>query len=295
MRAHSAPVAEVARRLSSDDERGLAEADAANRLARVGPNVLERRGRPPYLALAAHQLRDPLVALLLAAVAVSVAIGEHVEAIAIGVIVLLNGLLGFGQEVGAERAVLALRGTLRRSASVIRGGRERELSADELVPGDLIVLREGERVPADARVASAQGLAVDESALTGESMPVDKSVEPVTEAAHLAERSSVVFAGTGVTRGRGRALVTATGPRAEVGQVAELAGRARPPSTPLHRRLTALSRLMVAAGVMVTVSLAGIRLLQGAPAEQAFLLGVSVAVAAVPEGLAATVLSLIHI
>ena len=172
---------------------------------------------------------------------------------------------------------------------MIRGGEERQVPAEELVPGDLILLREGDRVPADARLTSTRGLAVDESALTGESIPADKGIEPIADGAGLAERSSMVFAGTGVTRGRARALVTATGPQAEIGRVAELTRRSKPPPTPLQRRLGTLSRLMVGAGVLITVGLAGIRLLQGAPAEQAFLLGVSVAVAAVPEGLAATV------
>jgi magnesium-transporting ATPase (P-type) len=172
---------------------------------------------------------------------------------------------------------------------VIRGGEERQVPAEELVPGDLILLREGDRVPADARLTSTRGLAVDESALTGESIPADKGIEPIADGAGLAERSSTVFAGTGVTRGRARALVTATGPQAEIGRVAELTRRSKPPPTPLQRRLGTLSRLMVGAGVLITVGLAGIRLLQGASAEDAFLLGVSVAVAAVPEGLAATV------
>jgi magnesium-transporting ATPase (P-type) len=185
--------------------------------------------------------------------------------------------------------VLALRAVLERHASVIRSGRERELSVEELVPGDLVVLREGERVPADGRLVAAAGLAVDESALTGESVPVDKSVDPVAEGAPLAERSSMAYTGTGVTRGRGRALVVATGAATELGQIAGLTERAKPPPTPLQRRVRGLARVMVAFGVLVTLALGGAMLAREASLEEAFLVGVSVAVAAVPEELAATV------
>ena len=286
---HAATAAGVARALRSDAQRGLSDQEARTRLARVGPNAVQGRRRPPYMAIALRQFADPLVALLVLAAAVSALIGEGVEAVAIGAIVLLNALLGFVQELGAERAILALRETVPRRAGVIRDGREREVGVEVLVPGDLVVLREGERVPADGRVVSAEGLSVDESALTGESVPVDKSPEPVSGGAPLAERSSLALAGTSVTRGRGRAIVTATGARAEIGAMTALAEGAQPPPTPLQRRLGGLTRLMVVLGVLITVVLTGIQLLQDAPAEEAFLLGVSVAVAAVPEGLAATV------
>lgn len=285
---HAATVAAVAAALGADPVRGLSEREAAGRLARIGPNALERRRSPPYAAIALRQLADPLVLLLVAAAAVSAAIGEEVEAIAIGVIVLLNALLGFFQELGAERAIMALEGSLERHANVVREGRERRVVAESVVPGDLVVLREGDRVPADGRLASAEGLAVDESLLTGESAAEDKAVAPVAAATVLADRTSMVYAGTGVTRGRGSAVVTATGPRAEAGQVAGLAAAAKPPPTPLQLRLAGLTRLMVVAGVAITAVLTAIRIAQGAPAQEAFLLGVSVAVAAVPEGLVAT-------
>lgn len=155
----------------------------------------------------------------------------------IAAIVLLNAVLGFVQEAGAERAVLALRSTVQRMAEVVRDGRQREIAVEELVPGDVIVLREGGRVPADARVAGAERLEFDESALTSESLPVDKHAAAVTTDAALAERKSMVLAGTAVTRGRGRALVTATGVNTEVGTIATLTAEAKPPPTPLQRRL----------------------------------------------------------
>jgi Ca2+-transporting ATPase len=279
----------VARELGSDLEKGLSEAEAEARLARLGPNRLARAGRPAYAAIALRQFVDPLVGLLIGAALVSVLIGERIEAAAIGAIVVLNALLGFVQEARAERAVLALRDVLEQRASVIRSGRLQELAVEQLVPGDLVLLREGERVPADGRLLASAGLAVDESALTGESVPVDKAIEPVSVETPLAERSSMAYAGSAVTRGRGRAIVTATGSATELGQIARLTEQAKPPPTPLQRRVRALTRLMVGFGVVVTVALGGAMLARGSSLEEAFLVGVSVAVAAVPEGLAATV------
>jgi Ca2+-transporting ATPase len=286
---HARPSRDVARVLASDLEVGLSSTEAAARLERHGPNRLRRPERPAYVSIAARQLLDPLVALVVAAAAVSAAIGEAIEAGAIAAIIVVNGVLGFVQEAGAERAVLALRATFRRRASVVRDGREREVPAEMVVPGDLLALREGDRVAADARLVSAEGLEVDESVLTGESLPAWKAVEPTAAETPLAERSAMVFAGTAVTRGRGRALVTGTGDKTETGQIAGLVARAKPPPTPLERHLKGLARAMVVVGAVVTVILGAGMLVRGASLEQAFLVGVSVAVAAVPEGLAATV------
>jgi Ca2+-transporting ATPase len=286
---YARPPDDVGRGLGADLERGLDEDEAQARLARFGPNTLARARGPAFATIALRQFADPLVGLLAAAALVSGLIGERIEAAAIAAIVLLNALLGFVQEARAERAVMALRDVLERRASVIRSGREREIGAEQLVPGDLVVLQEGERVPADGRLVLAAGLAVDESTLTGESVPVDKSVEHVAHEAPLAERSSMVYAGSAVTRGRGHAIVTATGSTTELGQIAGLTERAKPPPTPLQRRVGDLTRLMVGFGVVVTLALGGAMLARGSSLEEAFLVGVSVAVAAVPEGLAATV------
>jgi calcium-translocating P-type ATPase len=280
---------DVAAALGTDASVGLSEKEAVRRLERFGPNVRRERAGPGYASIAARQLRDPLVALLIAAAAVSAAIGETLEAGVVAAIVVLNGALGFLQEAGAERALLALTRASVATAEVVRGGRERTLPADELVPGDVVVVREGDRVAADARLVSAERLAVDESALTGESAPIEKGVAPVPPEAPLAERSPMVYAGTGITRGRGSAVVTATGESTELGTIARLAQTASPPPTPLQRRLAGLSRAMIAlAAALVAVLTAGM-LLRGESLHEAFLVAVSVAVAAVPEGLAATV------
>lgn len=287
--AHACDAESVVRELETSLATGLSSAEAEARLETAGPNTVGAYGGPRYGAIAVAQVRDPLVALLVAAAAVSAAIGESVEAAVIGAIVVLNAVLGFVQEAGAERAILALRRSLDHVASVVRDGREQVVPVDVLVPGDLLVLREGERVAADARVVAEEGLEADESALTGESLPVEKQADAVDVAAPLAEQASMVFAGTAVTRGRGRAVVTTTGQATELGSVARLTAEAKPPPTPLQRKLAALSRAMVALGVVLTALLAAGMLLRGASVEEAFLVGVAVAVAAVPEGLAAVV------
>ncbi|MGH3115996.1 MAG: cation-transporting P-type ATPase, partial [Gaiellales bacterium] len=261
----------VALALESDEVHGLSEAEAVKRLDAFGPNLLHRAARPSYVRIAVRQLADPLTGLLLAAAAVSAVIGEGFEAGVIAAIVLLNAALGFVQEAGAERALLALSHAVELSASVVRDGRERTIPAAELVRGDLIVVREGDRVPADARVVAAERFAVDESALTGESAAVEKTSAQVAAGTTLAERFSMIYAGTGVTRGRARALVTATGEETELGNIARLASAAKPPPTPLQRRLGALSRAMIALGLAVMVVLAAGMLLRGASLHEAFL------------------------
>ena len=287
--AHARSPENVALALDSEPDRGLSAEAAAARLLTAGPNRLPVPERPAYVAIALRQLADPLVALLLGAALVSAAIGEQLEAAAIAAIVVLNAVLGFVQEAGAERAVLALRDTVQRTAAVVRDGQEAVVPVEEVVPGDLVVLREGDRVPADARLVSAERLELDESALTGESVPVIKGMKAVAAATPLAERTSMTFAGTAVTRGRGRGLVVATGADSEVGQVASLTAAANPPPTPLQRRLGRLSGAMAGIGIAITLLLGAGMLARDALLEEAFLVGVAVAVAAVPEGLAATV------
>ncbi|HEX7526875.1 MAG TPA: cation-transporting P-type ATPase, partial [Gaiellaceae bacterium] len=223
------------------------------------------------------------------ATAISVAIGDVIEGAAIGAIVVLNGLLGFWQEAGAERAIRALSQAFTHTAVVVRDGLERTVAAEEIVPGDVLIVDQGDRIAADARVVDGRALEVDESALTGESLPVSKDPRPIATNAPLAERTSMLYAGTGVTRGHGRGIVCATGAKTELGQIEVLASDAAPPPTPLTRRLGRLARQMVVAGVAITVVLGGVMLLRGEALHVAFLTAVAVAVAAVPEGLAATV------
>ena len=224
---HALERAELARLLETDPDRGLTSIEAARRLERFGPNRPRRVRRPPYLRLVLNQFLDPLVALLVAAAAVSFAIGDAIEAAAIAAVLLVNAVLGFWQEAVAERAILALSEAFTHSAVVVRDGAIRTIPAEEVVPGDLLLVAEGERVAADARVVEARGLEVDESALTGESLPVTKQVEGVDRATPLAERGSMLYAGSGIARGRGRALVCATGMATELGAIEALAAEAK--------------------------------------------------------------------
>ena len=287
--AHARSAADVAAALDSDLASGLSDAEARVRLNTYGANELARPTRPAYGRIALHQLADPLVALLVAAAAVSFAVGEGIESGVIAAIVVLNGTFGFVQEVRAVRAVMALTQAVEMTTVVVRDGESREIQTRELVPGDLVKVREGDRVPADARVVGATGLEADESAMTGESVPVAKGSDPVGVEVPLAERESMLFAGTGVTRGTGLALVVATGPATEQGQIAALTAEAAPPPTPLEQRFSRLAARLAVVGLGITVALAAAMLLQGESARESFLVGVSVAVAAVPEGLAATV------
>ena len=286
---YAVAAADVAAALGSDPEHGLGVAEAEVRLARHGPNAPERVQRPSPLRIAGRQLLDPLVALLLGAAAVSAGIGDTLEAAAILAVVVLNGAVGFAQEIGAERAILALSRGFAQRAIVVRGGQEVEIDATRVVPGDVLLVGEGEPVAADARVLDARGLEADESALTGESLPVAKAELPLLPGTPLAERASMLYAGTGVTRGRGRAVVVATGSSTEVGGIQRLTAGAEPPPTPLQVRLGRLARQLVIVGVLITVGVAAIMLAQGEPLHEAFLVGVALAVAAVPEGLVATV------
>ena len=287
--AHARAAHALARELTTDAEHGLGAAEAAKRLERLGPNRLLPEPRTPYARLLAHQVLDPLVALLVAGAVVSTAIGDVVDGVVIATIVVLNAALGFTQELSAERAIHALTRSVTHLAVVVRDGVERSVDAEEIVPGDMLLIAEGERVAADVRLTVTAALEVDESALTGESLPVAKQVEPVPAATPLAERSCMVYAGTGVTRGRGHGIVCATGPSTEFGQIGALAAHAPPPPTPLALRLGQLARRMAVAGVCVTLALAAVMIARGEPLREAFLTGVAVAVAAVPEGLSATV------
>jgi Ca2+-transporting ATPase len=287
--AHALSASEVARELESDAEVGLTQTEAAARLGRHGANRPRQARRPPYVRLLLDELVDPLVLLLVAATAVSIAIGDVVEGTAIAAVLVLNGGLGFWQDVSAERAILALSDAFTLEAVVVRDGRIARIAAEAVVPGDLLLIGEGERIAADGRLVEERGLEVDESALTGESLPVAKHGRELPLDTPLAERKSMVYAGSAVTRGRARVLVCATGPATELGTIEALAAGAKPPPTPLTRRLSRLATQMVIAGVVVTVLLSGAMLLRGEPLHEAFLVGVAVAVAAVPEGLAATV------
>ncbi|AGY91588.1 hypothetical protein SPICUR_02925 [Spiribacter curvatus] len=272
------------------DRDGLDETQAAQRLERYGAN----RQRPPAHRSAFERLisqfRNLLIYLLLAAAGITAALGHWIDSGVIAAVVLINALIGYIQEGKAESAMAAIRGMLAPEATVRRDGRRQTVDAARVVPGDVLILEPGAKVSADVRLIRTSGLAVDESALTGESVPVDKTHEPVEAGASLGDRRSMAFAGTLVTAGEGDGLVVETGDRTELGQVTEMLSRVETLTTPLLRHLDQLGRqlavIIVAAGAATAV--AGV-LLHGFSPVAMFMAAVGLAVAAIPEGLPAIV------
>jgi Ca2+-transporting ATPase len=268
---------------------GLASSEAARRLAEHGPNELAREeGRSAWTLLAA-QFKGAMLWLLLAACAVSVALGESADALAIGAIVVLNAFVGFFQEYRAQRAVLALRAMSAPRARVMRDGHSQLVPASEVVPGDLLLLEAGDVVAADSRVREAHALLTVEALLTGESAPVEKDVTPTAAETPLAERRDRVFLGTAVAAGRGVAEVEATGMRTEMGRIAGLLAGAEESQTPLQRQLEAVGRMLLGLCLAMVAVISALGLLRGQGWGEVFLSAAALAVAAVPEGLPAVV------
>ncbi len=273
----------------SDETRGLSDEKAAQRLAATGPNVLETARPTSALQVFLRQFADWLIALLAIAAIVSGIVGSWEDSLLIATIMLANALIGFVQERRAEEAVSALRRMSQPSTRVLRNGVLREISTAELVPGDVIEVASGDIVPADGRILEAVDLQVNEAALTGESLPVEKSHEVLPLHAQLAERTNMIHSGTALVRGHGRSVITATGRQTELGKIAEMLETAEDTGTPLRRQLTRLSRYLGLIVIVICLTLFGIGWLRGMPSSQMFLTAVSLAVAAIPEGLPAII------
>ena len=286
---HSRSVTAVIEELGTDLTRGLDDAEAARRLAEHGPNALAESEHEGRLQRLFGQFKSVLIWLLLVAAAISgVMLGEWIEAGVILAIVAVNATLGYRQESKAEEALDALKALSAPHCRVVRNGAERVITAQGLVPGDIVVLEAGDLVPADIRVIDTIDLRVDESPLTGESLPVAKSTEPVDSGAGLADRTSMAHAGTSVVGGRGRGVVTATGTDTQVGGIAGLLADEEP-ATPLEEELKHLGWRLSLLAVGVGAIIFGLGIAQERPLESMFLLAVALAVAAIPEGLPAIV------
>ena len=276
---------------------GLSEAAAERRLAEHGPNRLDEGESTSALALFVAQFREALVYLLVVAAGLSLAVGllpgsepKYVDAGLILLILLANGVFGFVQDYRAERSMAALRAMATPDATVVRGGEEQTIPAEELVPGDVVVLTAGDAVPADARVLESQALSVDESALTGESLPVDKRPDAVASDTPLAERTSMAYMNTAATKGRGRAVVVETGMGTEVGGIATGLASVEDEETPFAREVDELGRRIGLGVVTLAVLVAAIQfLLTSTDVVTIALTAITLAVAAVPEGLPAVV------
>lgn len=267
---------------------GLSATEAASRRERYGPNRLpdvEHRGAVMRFLLQFHNL---LIYVLIGAAVLAAAIGNVIDAAVIVAVVVLNAIVGFIQEGRAERALEAIRGMIDPHAAVIRDGRRVDVAADDIVPGDLVLLEPGTRVPADLRLVRARNLRIDEAALTGESVPVDKTVRPAPQNAVLAERTSMVFSGTFVANGTATGIAVATGPQSELGHISALVGTVEKLTTPLIRRMDQFARLLtffiLAACAAVFLFAVYVRAYAW---QEAFMVVIGLAVSAIPEGLPA--------
>jgi Ca2+-transporting ATPase len=282
---HALPVDDVLAAIGASRS-GLADDEAARRLERYGANRLAPAAPVSAFKILVAQLRSVIVVLLLAAAVVSLLMGDRVEAAAIGAVLVINTVLGFATEFRARRAMEALLKLDSARASVMRAGQLRSVAAETLVPGDIVRLDAGQRVPADARLIETTDLRVDEAALTGESLPVSKRAEDtVPEDAPLAERPTMVYKGTVVSAGTGTAVLVATGDTTEIGRVGKLVAGVDEKPTPLERRLDALGGRLAWLAIGIAAVIATLGALQGAPIGLVVEIGIALAVAAVPEAL----------
>jgi Ca2+-transporting ATPase len=287
---HTHTVEEVARQLQTDTARGISGQEAQRRLAEQGPNELQAPRRVSPWSIFLEQFKNALIIILLAATAVSAFLGHGTEAVVITVIVLFAVALGFIQEFRAERSIEALRRMAAPEAHVVRDGSESRIPARDLVPGDVIVLLAGNRVPADMRLSESVNLRIEESALTGESVPVDKEAGMLDDPAlNLGDRRNMAYAGTTVSHGRGRGIVVTTGMDTEFGRIARMLETVETLRTPLQDNLDRLGRSLAWAAGVIVLLIVMLGLMRGQHVLDMLLFGIALAVAVVPEALPAVV------
>ena len=282
--------AEVIEALGSNADSGLSSDEAKRRLLEYGPNELQRAHRVSTWEVFAAQFKNLLIVILLVAVVLSAILGQVIEAVAIGVIILFAALLGFYQEYRAERALEALQEMAAPTAAVLRDHKELNIPARDVVPGDVVYLRSGDKIPADGRLFEAVNLQVDEAALTGESVPVEKQTVALPEGElAVADRTNMVYAGTIVTYGRGRAVIAATAMATEFGRIAESLQSVVPSKTPLQENLAKVAKVLARIALAIVVVIVGVGLLRGQALLDMVIFGIALAVAIVPEALPAVV------
>ncbi len=281
--------------LTTDSERGLSEAEARRRFERDGPNrFTKRRGKSLFRRLLA-QFTEPLVLILIVAAVVSGALGDIPDAVVIAIVVIVNAVIGFFQEQRAENAIALLDRLVVTEATVVRDGTKRRIASQELTNGDIVFLQSGDAVPADLRLVSVRDLQVDESALTGESLPSAKSPKTLSIETGVGDRDNMAFAGTSVTYGTAQGVVVAIGDGTETGKIASLIEATKELRTPLTRRIAALSKILVGVVLGVSALLFILEAVRGADFERTFNGVVAFAVGAVPEGLPAAVTVLLAV
>jgi magnesium-transporting ATPase (P-type) len=281
---HALPEREIVEKLEAPPD-GLTDAQALERQREFGPNVLPVTPPPTALMIFLHQFLSPLIYILLAAGLVAILMGDVTDAGFILAVVLLNAGLGTFQEWKAERSAASLQQLLKIVTRVRRNGSVVEMGAEDLVPGDLVYLESGARVPADLRLRHTTNLAIDEALLTGESLPTEKVTEPLGEGLPVSDRRNMAFAGSTVASGRGSGLVVATGLRTEVGKIARSVTAAETTKPPLVIRMERFSRQISLVVLVACGLLGGVAFSQGMPPVDVFFLAVALAVSAIPEGL----------
>lgn len=282
---HALETAEAARAIQSDAALGLSTNTARERLARFGENALPEPKRRSLVSVFIGQFKSPLIYLLLVAAGIALTLGHASDAVVIAVVVLLNAVIGSLQEGRAERALAALRKLATHSARVLRDGKDQVIEARGVVPGDVVLVEAGDIVCADARLLDGAALQIAEAALTGESVPVSKQPGALAAETPLAERNNMIYAGTHVTAGRARGLVVATGLGTEVGRIAALAEQAVEDKTPLEARVASLGKFVIVAASLAFLSVVLIGTWRGIPLGEAFMVGISLLVGVIPEGL----------
>ncbi len=281
---HSMAVDEAAASLKTSRQ-GLSRNEVARRLDEYGPNQLEEEPQQTVAALILHQFRSPLIYILVIAAIVTLALEEYIDVAVITAVLVLNAVIGFTQERKAETSVRSLIRMSAPHARVIRDGSEHDIESRELVPGDLVLIESGSRVPADLRLTSTTALQIDESAFTGESDAVQKQADPIGDSAVLADRTNMAFAGTAVASGRGRGYVVSTGERTQIGGIASQVRSEVRLSTPLQQKMARFaSAIGVAVGASALLAFA-IGIVRGESGSDMFMVAVTLAVAAIPEGL----------
>jgi Ca2+-transporting ATPase len=279
---------EVLRELNTT-EKGLSPSEAVDRIKRHGKNILQEKEKISPYHIFLQQFNSPVVWVLLVALAICVIIGEKIDALVILCILIINAIIGFTQEYSAEKEIAALKKLSGLEAIVIRDGNDQQIDSALVVPGDILVLREGDKIPADGRIIEAVQLQVQESILTGESVPIEKMSGKLLHGKEIGEQVNMVFSGTIVTRGKGKAVVVRTGMSSEIGKIARLMQETEKEQTPLQQKLARLGGMLSLITIATCVLVFAVGLFSGEDFVEIFTISVALAVAAIPEGLPAVV------
>lgn len=282
---HSLSIEDVLEQLKTDQETGLTEKESKKRLESYGSNQLEEHEKKSLFQIFIDQISNPIVYLLTAAAVLAFVFGDIPEGIAIIVVLVLNTIIGFWMEYQARQSMNALQEMDKVMARVIRDGQEKEINAEQLVPGDIITLEAGALVPADARLFKTTELSIDESPLTGESVPVSKETDPIDEDSQVADRKNMVFKGTAVTNGKGKAVIVTTGMDTEIGSISEMVSEAEKEQIPLNRKLEDLTKRLIWVTLALAAAFFAVGWATGTEMYQLVQTSIAWTIAAIPEGL----------